>query len=216
MTRLSYPVKEAFLTLQGEGAHAGRRAVFVRFAGCNVWSGREEHRARDTAKGCCAAWCDTAFVGTDGVNGGTYSAVQLVGVARELWGTYGRRTVVFTGGEPSLVLDRALVDEFHDAGFLVHVETNGSKELPRGCDWVTLSPKPPMEVVHQQYDEVKVVYPVIDPVPWEAYAPMHFVQPLDEANENHREANVRDAIDFVMKHPRWRLGAQNHKSWGLP
>lgn len=209
---MSYAVKEAFLTLQGEGAHAGSRAVFVRFSGCNVWSGREQDRSRDTKKGVCAAWCDTNFFGTDGVNGGRYTADELVAKVRELWGPGRDGIVVLTGGEPSLQVDEALVRALHDAYFRIHIETNGSNRIVPGVDWITLSPKPPMPVVVQRYDEVKVVVPAVDPHIYESYAPLRFVQALDDGT---REP-MKQAIDYVMAHPCWRLSVQTHKTIGVP
>lgn len=212
-----YAVKECFLTLQGEGAHAGSRAVFVRFAGCNVWSGREEDRARDTAKGACARWCDTAFVGTDGHRGGLYTAEELAQVVRTTWNMAGEKALaVFTGGEPALQLDEVLVHTLQAANVKVHVETNGSHALPGAVDWVTLSPKPPMKVVQGWADEVKVIYPCFDPLEYERFAGegiSFFVQPLDDLN---RKANLQACIDFVLKHPRWRISLQQHKILNLP
>lgn len=214
--RLLYAVKEAFLTLQGEGYHAGRRAVFVRFAGCNVWSGRDEDRARDTAKGCCAAWCDTDFRGTDGVNGGSYSAQRLADKVEELWGAPlgpHDRVVVLTGGEPSLVVDDVLVSALHNRGMSVHVETNGSRTLPKAIDWVTLSPKPPMPIVDQRYDEVKCIIPAVNPLDYAGLALRRYVQPLDGDN---RAQSLATTIDFVMRNPEWRLSLQTHKLAGIP
>lgn len=210
---MTYAVKEVFLTLQGEGAHAGSRAVFVRFTGCNVWSGREQDRARDVAKGCCAAWCDTKFVGIDGTLGGRYTADELADLVLQLWGSAGQPIVVCTGGEPSLQLDRELVDAFHDRCTRVHVETNGSNPLPQEVDWVTLSPKPPMNVVSQRYDELKVVYPAgFDPRHFEAFASLRFVQPVDNINA---KGNAEKCIQFVLSNPGWRLSTQTHKALGL-
>jgi 7-carboxy-7-deazaguanine synthase len=214
--RLQYAVKEVFLTIQGEGTHAGSRAVFVRFSGCNVWTGREQDREKDTPKGCCAAWCDTLFRGTDGVNGGKYTGPELAKLTRTIWNATGEALVVCTGGEPSLQLDEALVKDFHFLDQRVHVETNGSGLLPANVDWATLSPKPPMQVIDQRYDEVKVVVPAVDPSPWERFASRHFVQPLDDKDARINSRNVQAAIDFVMKNPAWKMGSQMHKQWGLP
>jgi len=216
--RFVYPVKEAFLTLQGEGAHAGARAVFVRFAGCNVWSGREEHRERDTAKGCCAAWCDTDFVGTNGENGGAYTAREVADLVVRLWGdSEGPSLVVCTGGEPSLSMDDALVAELHRAGALIHVETNGSNPLPAGVDWVTLSPKPPMPVVLARANEIKCVYPSVDPLAYDdIVAQFRFVQPRDAKSDDQNAENMKECVAFVMREPRWRLSLQTHKMIGLP
>lgn len=221
--RLFYPIKEIFLTLQGEGAHAGARAVFLRVSGCNVWSGREQDRARDVAKGCCAAWCDTDFFGTDGGNGGRLTAKDIATKVRELWGPLGKGIVVVTGGEPSLVLDAALVRELQSAEMSVHVETNGSKELPSAVDWVTLSPKPPMPVVDQRYDEVKCVYPAgFNPEAYASRATSRFIQPLDPKNISNPSTThdqiVAQCIAFIHDHPstRWQLSLQQHKQLGLP
>jgi 7-carboxy-7-deazaguanine synthase len=209
-----YAVKEAFLTLQGEGHFAGSRAVFVRFAGCNVWSGREETRERDLPNGLCAAWCDTKFVGTDGQNGGRYTADELSALVLRLWGkasTWGWPLVVLTGGEPSLQVDDELLEALRPVR--VHVETNGSRKLPRGIDWVTLSPKPPMPVVDQPYHEVKVIYPAVDPLAYEGRAPHRFIQPIDSPEVPDAVAR---AVAFVLARPDWRLSLQTHKLLGIP
>lgn len=209
-----YAVREIFLTLQGEGTHTGTRALFLRFAGCNVWSGNPEDRERDTAKGCCAAWCDTEFRGTSGPRGGKYTAEELAAVARDVWAAEGSGTIVCTGGEPSLQLDGELVDALHRAGFWVHVETNGSRALPPSVDWVCLSPKPPMPVVPQRFDELKVIFPAgIDPLAFEHLAPQRFVQPVDGLE---RKQSTARCVEFVMQHPHWKLSTQTHKDLGLP
>lgn len=214
MKRLTYPVKEAFYTIQGEGVHSGAAAVFVRFVGCNVWSGRSKDRERDTAKGCCAAWCDTDFVGTNGVNGGSYSGQDLALLVQRLRGQ--ADIVVVTGGEPSLTLDEALVGKLHELGMRVHVETNGSRALPPNVDWVTLSPKPPMRVEQQHFDEVKVVYPAgFNPLAYAHCATSRFIQPLDAADPLSNAANMRKCVEFVMANRGWRLGLQTHKLAGV-
>jgi 7-carboxy-7-deazaguanine synthase len=218
MIRATYTVKEAFLTIQGEGAWSGHRAVFVRFAGCNVWSGLERDREAHSVKGGCALWCDTDFRGTDGKNGGVYSAADLVERVVSLWTeslppTAPPPVAVFTGGEPSLQLDARLVDAMKAAGVRVHVETNGTKLLPSAVDWVTLSPKPPAEVVAQRYDEVKVVYPFCDPAAYAKHAPLRFLQPLDVPG---RGPTTREAVAYVLEHPEWRLSLQTHKLIGVP
>lgn len=198
---MTYRVKEIFRTIQGEGFHAGTPAVFVRFAGCNVWSGHTKDRLRDSAKSACAMWCDTDFVG-----GEVMSAAKIVATVNGL----GAGIVVFTGGEPSLQMDGLLVSTLLARGRVVHVETNGSRKLPF-CNWRTLSPKPPLEVVRQQYDEVKVVYPAYDPLPWEDFAIRRYVQPQDGY-----PGALQACIDFVLANPGWRLSLQTHKLIGLP
>jgi 7-carboxy-7-deazaguanine synthase (Cx14CxxC type) len=208
---VTYAVKEIFLTLQGEGMQAGRRAVFLRFAGCNLWSGRE----RDRAEAQCT-FCDTDFVGTDGERGGRYSASELVAQVRQAWGEGERALVVVTGGEPMLQLDAALIGLLHDFGFEIAVETNGTLPAPAGIDWLCVSPKAGTEIVQRSGDELKLVWPQqgIDPARLLEWEFDHFViQPLDCADgEGARAA----AIDYVMRHPGWRLGLQTHKLLGLP
>ena len=215
---MTYAVKEMFYTLQGEGAHAGTPAVFVRFAGCNLWSGREEDRERDAAKGGCARWCDTDFRGTDGAHGGRYAAPDLARAAVGLWpAPSGVKTAVLTGGEPTLQLDGALVDALHEAGFRVHVETNGTGAVPSGADWVTVSPKPPSAPRFQRYNEVKAVLCGVHNVEqWAHLAPLCYLQPLHSADERTRTENVQRCIRYVMEHPHWRLSLQTHKMVGLP
>ena len=210
---MSYAVKECFLTLQGEGAQAGSRAVFLRFAGCNLWSGREQDR--QTAE---CRFCDTDFVGTDGAGGGKFAtAEELADAVEARWGPAGeQRLVVVTGGEPMLQLDPALVDALHARGFRVAAETNGTLPATPGIDWICVSPKAGTEVVQRSGNELKLVWPQdgIDPAELEQWAFDHFiVQPMDcEA--------LADAIDasiaLAMDRPRWRLGLQAHKVVGLP
>ena len=208
-----YAVKEAFLTLQGEGVQAGSRAAFLRFAGCNLWSGREQDRA--TAQ---CNFCDTDFVGTDGEGGGKFeSAETLADHVAALWGEGDeRRLVVITGGEPMLQLDGALVDALHARGFRVAVESNGTLPAAAGIDWLCISPKAGTEVVQRSGDELKLVWPQrgIDPAELESWAFDHFlVQPMDCAE---REAAVAAAIELAMARPKWRLTLQAHKVVGLP
>ena len=208
---MTYAVKELFLTLQGEGAQAGRRAVFLRFAGCNLWSGREQDRA---AAAC--NFCDTDFVGTDGVNGGRYDASGLAARVAELWGAEPGRFVVITGGEPMLQLDAALIDTLHGEGFEIAVETNGTLPATAGIDWICVSPKAGSDVVQRSGNELKLVWPQpgIDPEALTAWEFDHFlIQPMDCADG---EAAVAAAVDYVMAHPRWRLSLQTHKLLGLP
>ena len=210
---MTYAVKECFLTLQGEGVQAGSRAVFLRFAGCNLWSGREQDRADAQCK-----FCDTDFVGTDGEGGGKFaSAAELAAHVESMWGAgEEQRLVVITGGEPMLQLDDALVDALHRRGFRVAVETNGTLPAVGGLDWICVSPKAGTEVVQREGDELKLVWPQpgIDPAALESWGFDHFlVQPMDcEEREAAREA----AIALAMDRPKWRLSLQAHKVIGLP
>lgn len=209
---MSYAVKEIFLTLQGEGAQAGRRAVFLRFSGCNLWTGREQDRA-DAA----CTFCDTDFVGMDGENGGRFAdAGALADSVAELWAEGDNRLVVITGGEPLLQLDGALIDALHERGFEIAVETNGTLAAPQGIDWICVSPKAGNEIVQRHGNELKLVWPQegIDPAELLALDFDHFlIQPKDCAEQ---EQALAAAIDYVMKHPRWRLSLQTHKLLGLP
>ena len=208
---MSYAVKEIFLTLQGEGMQAGRRAVFLRFSGCNLWTGREQDRGE---AGC--TFCDTDFVGMDGENGGRYEADALAAKVEALWGDGARRLVVITGGEPLLQLDGALIDALHARGFEIAVETNGTLPAPDGVDWICVSPKGRNPVVQQRGNELKLVWPQPE-VDVTALERMDFgaflIQPMDGAD---REAALAASIDFVMHNPRWRLSLQTHKLLGLP
>ena len=210
---MTYAVKECFLTLQGEGVQSGSRAVFLRFAGCNLWSGREQDRA-----GAQCTFCDTDFVGTDGEGGGKFaSAEELAAQVEALWGP-GRdgRLVVITGGEPMLQLDGALIDALHALGFRVAAETNGTLPATPGIDWVCVSPKAGTDVVQRSGNELKLVWPQpgIDPAELERWDFQHFlVQPMD--CDAPREA-VQAAIRLAMERPRWRLSLQAHKVVGLP
>ena len=210
---MSYAVKEAFLTLQGEGVQAGSRAVFLRFAGCNLWSGREQDRA--TAQ---CNFCDTDFVGTDGPGGGKFAdAGALADAVAECWGNgVERRLVVITGGEPMLQLDPELIDALHAQGFEVAVESNGTIEAVPGIDWLCISPKAGSEVVQRSGHELKLVWPQtgIDPAVLEGWDFPHFlIQPMDSPA---RDANVKAAIALAMERPRWKLTLQAHKLVGLP
>ena len=208
---MSYAVKEIFLTLQGEGMQAGRRAVFLRFAGCNLWSGREQDRA---SADC--SFCDTDFVGVDGVNGGRYDARALSEKVDALWMAGERKLVVITGGEPMLQLDRQLIDALHARGFEVAVETNGTLAAPEEVDWICVSPKAGTRVVQRSGNELKLVWPQpgIDPDELASWDFEHFlIQPMDCPD---REAALGAAIDFVMANPRWELSLQSHKLIGLP
>ena len=209
---MSYAVKEMFLTLQGEGVQAGRRAVFVRFAGCNLWSGREQDRAAAICR-----FCDTDFVGTDGVGGGKFDdATALTAAACAFWGVgEADRFVVLTGGEPMLQVDDALVDALHAAGFEIAIESNGTLPVHPGIDWVCISPKAGSHVVHRRGDELKLVWPqpgsdVAELESWDFAH--HLVQPLDSADAARNHAA---SIDLVMARPKWRLTLQAHKTLGL-
>ncbi|MGE4431705.1 MAG: 7-carboxy-7-deazaguanine synthase [Sphingobium sp.] len=214
---MSYAVKEMFLTLQGEGVRSGRRAVFLRFAGCNLWTGREQDRERAVCR-----FCDTDFVGTDGENGARYpSAAALADMAARLWGA-GReeRYIVLTGGEPMLQVDDTLIDALHQAGFEIAIESNGTLAAHPGIDWVCISPKAGSEVVQRSGDELKLVWPQPgNPLPGHDFEDMaqwdfaHFLlQPLDDPDaDHHREA----CIEQILAHPRWRLTLQTHKMLGL-
>src|SRR5690242_5414386 len=209
---MSYAVKECFLTLQGEGVQSGSRAVFLRFAGCNLWSGR----AQDRAKAQCT-FCDTDFVGTDGEGGGKFAeADALADHVERLWGEkVERRLVVITGGEPMLQLDTALVEALHARGFRVSVETNGTLPATAGLDWICVSPKAGTDVVQRSGHELKLVWPQngIDPAELEGWDFQHFlVQPMD--CERRQEA-VDAAIRVAMERPKWRLTLQAHKIVGL-
>jgi 7-carboxy-7-deazaguanine synthase (Cx14CxxC type) len=208
---MSYAVKEMFLTLQGEGAQAGRRAVFVRMAGCNLWSGREQDRA-----GARCTFCDTDFVGTDGENGGRYDAAGLAARASALWGDLPGRFVVVTGGEPMLQIDSALIDSLHTAGFEIAVETNGTLPAAEGIDWICVSPKAGTEVVQRRGNELKLVWPQKgeDPERFASWDFDHFlIQPMDCDD---REGALAASIAYVRAHPNWRLSLQTHKLLGLP
>lgn len=205
---LTYSVKEIFYTLQGEGLRAGRPAVFCRFAGCNLWSGREEDRATAVCR-----FCDTAFVGTDGTLGGKYTDAQaLAAQVAALWPQgEGHRYVVLTGGEPLLQVDEALLAALHAAGFEVAVETNGTVAAPPGIDWICVSPKAGAELVQRSGHELKLVYPqpglLPDALPELAFE-YHLLQPMDGPEQ---AANTRAAIAYCQAHPRWRLSVQTHK-----
>jgi 7-carboxy-7-deazaguanine synthase (Cx14CxxC type) len=209
---VSYAVKEIFLTLQGEGAHAGRAAVFCRFSGCNLWSGREQDRAAATCR-----FCDTDFVGTDGTLGGRYeSAEQLADAVLGQWiGTTSDRYVVLTGGEPLLQLDAALITALHQRGFSIGVETNGTIAPPDGIDWLCVSPKAGAELRVRQGHELKLVYPQVDadPADFAALAFERFsLQPMDGPDA---ADNTTRAINYCLRHPQWRLSLQTHKTLGI-
>lgn len=213
---MSYSVKEIFYTLQGEGAHSGRPAVFCRFAGCNLWSGRE----RDRANAECN-FCDTDFIGSDGPGGGQFaSAVDLAVAIKNYWpgrpGEQARPFVVCTGGEPGLQLDGALIEALHQHGFTIAVETNGSCELPAHIDWVCVSPKANHPLSLTRGDELKLVYPQTDNAPGQ-FAQLTFnhfyLQPMDGPK---LQENTQLAIEYCLKHPQWKLSLQSQKFIGIP
>jgi 7-carboxy-7-deazaguanine synthase len=208
-----YAVKEIFKTLQGEGAQAGRAAVFCRFAGCNLWSGREEDRA-----GAICRFCDTDFVGTGGPGGGRFASPEaLAGAIEAAWASgETRRFVVFTGGEPLLQLDPSLIGAVHGLGFEIAVETNGTQEPVDGIDWLCVSPKAGAPLRIRRGHELKLVYPQdgIDPAALLSLPFDHFwLQPMDGPD---RVANTMSAIAYCLSNPRWRLSAQMHKLVGIP
>ena len=219
---MSYAVKEIFYTLQGEGAQAGRAAVFCRFAGCNLWSGREADRATAICK-----FCDTEFVGVDGLGGGRFESAQALAAAvAEKWpnepGNEGRgagkRFVVCTGGEPLLQMDADLIDELHARGFEIAVETNGTIAAPAGLDWICVSPKAGAELIQTSGDELKLVFPQVEaaaePREFETLSFRNFfLQPMDGPN---RAENTELALRFCLDHPKWRLSLQTHKFLGIP
>jgi 7-carboxy-7-deazaguanine synthase (Cx14CxxC type) len=209
---MSYAVKEIFYTLQGEGANAGRAAVFCRFSGCNLWSGREEDRADAVCR-----FCDTDFVGMDGTGGGRFARAEALAdaVARTWPGGGGPRFVVCTGGEPLLQLDPPLIDALHRVGFDIAVETNGTQPAPDGIDWLCVSPKAGAPLVQQRGDELKLVFPQrgAEPERFESLAfGEFFLQPMDGPD---LEANTTAALEYCLQHPRWRLSLQTHKILGI-
>lgn len=212
-TAMTYAVKELFYTLQGEGANTGKPAVFCRFSGCNLWTGLE----RDRAAAVCQ-FCDTDFVGTDGDGGGKFkSAPELAATIAKAWtgNGHGERFVVFTGGEPLLQLDAALIDAVHVHGFKIAIETNGTIDVPQGVDWICVSPKADAELVVKRGDELKLIYPQLRGEP-ERYNDLQFkhrfLQPMDNDAQN---KNTAAAVEYCMAHPQWRLSLQTHKFLGI-
>lgn len=210
---MTYSVKEIFLTLQGEGGQAGKAAVFCRFSGCNLWSGREQ----DRAKAVCT-FCDTDFVGTDGENGGKFATAEDLAAAVEAqWrGGADDRLVVCTGGEPFLQLDEAAIAALRARGFQIAVETNGTLQAPAGVDWICVSPKADAPVVQTSGQELKLVFPQ-EKAPPERFAGLDFerfyLQPMDGPD---RDRNTQLAVAYCLSHPQWRLSVQTHKYLGLP
>ncbi|MGA3371354.1 MAG: 7-carboxy-7-deazaguanine synthase [Terracidiphilus sp.] len=217
---MSYAVKEIFYTLQGEGAQTGRAAVFCRFAGCNLWSGREADRSTAVCR-----FCDTEFVGVDGPGGGRFdSAEELAAAIERAWpassgeqgSVPGQRFVVCTGGEPLLQLDSSLIAALHARGFEIAVETNGTIAAPEGVNWICVSPKAGAKLVQRSGDELKLIYPQAgaDPAQFELLSFRHFfLQPMDGPE---REANTQLALRYCLDHPQWRLSLQTHKFLGIP
>ncbi len=214
---VTYSVKEIYYTLQGEGAQTGRPAVFLRFAGCNLWTGREKDRYRAVCK-----FCDTQFVGTDGPGGGKFkNPEELASAVAEYWPvdsiSRGRPYVVCTGGEPLLQLDSKAILALQDRGFEVAVETNGTMAAPREIDWICVSPKAGATLIQKRGDELKLVYPQVEP---EAHPEQfitldfqnHFLQPLDDDD---KDSNTIAAIEYCLAHPKWKLSLQTHKIVGL-
>ena len=210
---MTYTVKEIYYTLQGEGVQAGRPAVFLRFAGCNLWSGLE----RDRATAVCR-FCDTDFRGTDGPGGGKFeTAASLADAVQSNWPGRGTPFVVCTGGEPLLQLDTPLIDALHERGFEIGVESNGTIEAPAGIDWLCISPKANAPLRQTTGDELKLVYPQKEaeaqPERFSALAFDHFlIQPLED---QHLEENTRRSVDYCLEHPQWRLSLQTHKTLGI-
>ena len=214
---MSYSIKEIFFTLQGEGANTGRAAVFCRFAGCNLWSGHEKDRQNAVCR-----FCDTDFVGTDGEGGGHFDAARDVARAvADAWpaerdAPRARPLVVCTGGEPLLQLDEELIAAFHEAGFEVAIETNGTRLPPPGVDWICVSPKAGADLVLRTGHELKLVFPQAgaEPELYENLDFQHFfLQPMDGVS---REANTELALRYCLEHPQWRLSLQTHKLLGIP
>lgn len=209
----TYSVKEIYYTIQGEGSRTGWPAVFLRFAGCNLWSGREVDR--DTA---VCQFCDTDFFGTDGINGGKYHLEELVRIVARLWPEESpdHRYIVCTGGEPLLQLDQDLVNALKEKGFEVACETNGTMEPPPGLDWICMSPKANTEIIVRSGNEIKLIYPQqgIDPADFEDWGFDHFfLQPMDGPRVNEY---TKRALEYCMQHPKWKLSIQVHKFLRIP
>jgi len=211
---MTYAVKEIFYTLQGEGANAGKPAVFCRFAGCNLWSGLEEDRSTAICR-----FCDTDFIGTHGAGGGKFStSAQLADAIARQWpaGDVDHRFVVLTGGEPGLQLDSPLVNALHSCGFKIAIETNGTVALPSGIDWICVSPKAGTKLVTLSGDELKLVYPQLDAAPdrFENLSFSNFfLQPMDGPD---KLENTSLAVEYCRRNPKWRLSIQTHKILGIP
>jgi 7-carboxy-7-deazaguanine synthase len=206
-----YAIKEIYKTIQGEGAQAGRTAVFVRFSGCNLWTGREKHR-----ESAVCQFCDTDFVGTDGVNGGSYSAKKLLEKIELIWGKTENRLIVFTGGEPMLQLDQILAEKCKKLGFEIAIETNGTIAIEFDIDWVCVSPKHGSELVVKEGNELKVVFPQLgqnlDDFLSLSFDHL-FLQPMDG---NDGQENTVKTIQYCLENPKWKLSIQQHKLIGMP
>lgn len=206
-----YAVKEIYYTLQGEGHHTGRPAVFCRFAGCNLWTGRE----KDRHKAICS-FCDTDFWGIDGENGGKYTTSELATIIADLYPIGHKGYVVFTGGEPALQLDKTLIDALHERKFEVAIETNGTIALAEGIDWICVSPKADTDIIVTKGNELKLVYPQPENTP-DTYILMDFdyfyLQPLDDENW---KSNTQATVDYVKQHPKWNISTQTHKYLEIP
>lgn len=212
---MGYKIKEIFLSLQGEGANAGKTAVFCRFSDCNLWSGKPEDRSNAVCK-----FCDTDFLGVDSSDGGVFdNPRKVIELAFNLWPSGGNRKpiplIIFTGGEPLLQLDSKMISAFKQVGFFIAVETNGTLPVPRGIDWVTVSPKAGSQLVVYQGDELKLIFPQAGAAP-ENYGHLEFqhffLQPMDGPE---RDANIRLASMYCLEHPQWRLSQQMHKFWNI-
>jgi len=205
-----YSIKEIYKTIQGEGGQAGRTAVFVRFSGCNLWSGLEKHRSAAVCK-----FCDTDFVGTDGLNGGKYNAVTLSQKIQEIWGAGSNKLIVFTGGEPMLQLDLELIEECKNKGFETAIETNGTINISFDIDWICVSPKANAELMIKKGNELKVVFPQPEQ-DLHSFLDLNFehffLQPMDGPQI---KENTQETIEYCMQHPQWRLSIQQHKLLGI-
>ena len=210
---MKYSIKEIYYTLQGEGYHTGRPAVFIRFSGCNLWTGHEKDRS-----GAICNWCDTDFVGTNGINGGKLSAEEVINTINSLWigNVQTEPYVVCTGGEPLLQMDESLIEAIHKAGFEIGLETNGTMIPPEGIDWICVSPKANTDLVLKNGNELKVVYPQcgMNPRTHEKLKFDHFyIQPMDGIDQKN---NIKRSEKFVLDHPKWKLSLQTHKILGIP
>ena len=210
---MKYSVKEIYYTLQGEGYHTGRPAVFIRFSGCNLWTGHEKDRS-----GAICNWCDTDFVGTNGINGGKFSAEEITNIVNSLWkgNVQTEPYVICTGGEPLLQMDESLIKAIHKAGFEIGLETNGTMIPPDGIDWICVSPKANADLVLKNGNELKVVYPQcgMNPRMHEKLKFDHFyIQPMDGIDQKN---NIKRSEKFVLDHPKWKLSLQTHKILGIP